>query len=251
MRNSNYLKLTPEFKLLCESEKSKFPQAIKYLLDNGFCLKSVAHSNEYLYASWFKMPNNRDNRVFTWIPGKYAGEEAIWRIESSDNGKTCYIYNSKQHAYLHAIKDQYDDDRWYIVDFQVREMQGKWRIQLAAESEIILLNDYYGETLYNSFKYNDNRRYVFTWLKGPIRSARWQVEVCGSSTRQRRDASDDGLENTDNNATITLPGKSVTNLLFFQIKQQSNGNNKTLEESIADSNRETIEASTSSLFNYK
>ena len=237
MNYPGYLLLKPESKSRYELEKSNFPQAIKYLLYNKVCLRSVAQNNEYLYASWFNMPNNTGKQVFTWIPNEYAGVQAVWRFESSDEGKTFYIYNPKQEAYLHAIHEKYDNDRRNVVVQSVKGVSGKWRVQLAAtESEIILWNDYHGETLYSAFKYNDNRRYVFTWLKGSILTARWKVEDCGSYSRKRRDTSDDGLENMD----LTLNTKQV----FFQIKEQANQINKT-----SGLNREAIEESMSRRFN--
>lgn len=205
MDMSNYSNIGQEYKNIYDSLKSGLPEAVRHLLWRKVCLRNTVKNNEYLYSAnnYFKYDDDR-SRVFTWRSG-YPGSDAVWKFETYDQGKTFEIKNNYRGQYLYAAGDdfKYDDDRRQIFTWRNgnRVQKNEWRVELLTtdgskdRSEIALWNDFYGETLYAAgdvFKYDDDRRRVFTWIpKTPLLQARWKIEDCGSyGSRKRRDLSE-------------------------------------------------------------
>ena len=204
-----------------------------YLLTHDVCLKNVYHNYEYLFASGYRFNGKRgrsSRHVFTWTPGDRV-IQAPWRFETYDNGNTFYIKNQKWGEYLYARGYKYNSNRRFLATWigdQLPTTTGRWKIKLLTtegrELHIALWNLHYNEPLYaagDSYKYDDKRRRVFTWVpEEMVMEARWKVENCDFSRRRREIP--DRLEDSASLSEKENPGyldKTATKPAFFQIKQ--------------------------------
>lgn len=173
---------------LYELLKQRFPKCVREIIWNGKVHLINAKFGDYLYADSRKFEKNDKNRyVFTWIDSKFKGDgTSTWTFETTD-GQTFYIKNKNyNNEYLFAGKDNADDARKYVFTWTPggrNYSEAKWKVEIVDENQIIIRNIHHSDQhLYAAvYKYNDQRRYVYTYILNdeahikPWQSGLWNV----------------------------------------------------------------------------
>ncbi|WP_264704641.1 hypothetical protein [Wolbachia endosymbiont (group B) of Apotomis betuletana] len=212
MEMDDYPDFDFEVKYYSRSLKYRLPKSIKNAaFSPTICIKNLAR-NEYLYAAGIDAPNShyfkydKDRRyVFTWVPGGLV-TQGIWKI--GRYGDSFYIKNVRHSEYLYTANDyfQYDEERYRVFTWIPQDpmfSEGGWEIEPDGP-DVRIKSVTYSGYLFADYdrKYDQDRRYVFTWMsRGTVGNSLWSIEDCSDLLRKRRSV--EAIEEQNNMDNIT------------------------------------------------
>jgi hypothetical protein len=166
--------------------KSLLPKVIRVIISGT---KSVivneAYTKEYLYSSNKFMSQKR--LLFSWVPGEHLEAQAPFTFSSSDDGSTFFIRSLWSNDYVYASSSLFDAKRRSVLSSdKTNDPKFKWNVEILSDNKIRIKSTLYNEYLYaesKTFKYDSDRRSVFTGLPGHAChiNCNWIVKTAGGN----------------------------------------------------------------------
>lgn len=175
MDSENFFAISDYYSYKISNLKQSLPEMIRNIIWNGQnCMIKNHDKDEYLYAAGDYHAYDSERRdVFTWISGQTVSQ-GFWKFESVNAGNDFKIKNTYHNEYLYAAGNyfRFDSERRRIFTWRdgscVKE--GYWKLNPTDSAKYVrIYNNEQREYLYspnNHFKYDNERRRVFTWMPG-------------------------------------------------------------------------------------
>lgn len=186
-QSMNHAGISEKAKHEFDAIKAELPYSISAIIFNQVVRLQNTQYSEFMYTPDPEFAFDGERlRVFTSHENS-ATENSQWMFETTDEGRTFYIKSTKWNEYLYRDRNekfynffQVDKDRKMVFTKRDRTKPydgSKWRVELVNNDNVRIRNEEYGEYLFvSTYKYDDERRHVFTWGPGnQISNGIWEV----------------------------------------------------------------------------